>query len=207
MRRQRRYKKKIIIGLTGSFGSGKTTIAKIFASLGAVVIDADKLARQCLKPQEAAYKKIIRLFGRGILKKDKSIDRPRLAGIVFRDNKLLRRLNHIVHPEVIRQIKSKIKSVKRKMIVIDAPLLIEAGLKKMVDKLAVVTISRKRQILRLQNRGFLKKIDILRRINLQLPQKKKVRLADFIIDNDQALSVSKKQVRALFKKLHYKGGL
>jgi dephospho-CoA kinase len=197
MPRQRQPKKKIILGITGSFGSGKSTVARIFASFGAAVIDADKLAHRCLRQQTKSYKKILAVFGRGILKKDKAIDRGKLAQAVFSNRKLLRRINRIIHPEVIRAIKARIKAAPEKLVVLDAPLLIEAGLRKLVDKLIVVRISRRKQIQRIQSRDFLGKIDILKRVRLQVPLAEKLRLADFIIDNSGTLSKTTKQAERI----------
>mgnify|MGYP001591733157 FL=1 len=165
-----RGKKKIILGLTGSFGSGKTTVARIFRSFGAKIIDADKLAHGCITPRSPAYEKIIHTFGNGILKKNRIIDRRKLAVIVFNNINLLIKLNNIIHPQVIQIIKNKINSAKSKVIVLDAPLLIESGLVKLVDKLIVVKINRAKQIKRIQNKTSLTKTDILKRIKSQISQ-------------------------------------
>jgi dephospho-CoA kinase len=193
MKRQRQNKRQVILGLTGSFGSGKTTVARIFKSFGAHIIDADELAHNCIRPKTLAYKRIIRTFGKGILKKIKVIDRAKLARLAFNNRNLLRRLNDIIHPQVIRLIKSKIKSSGSKVIVLDAPLLLEAGLRKIVDKLIVVKISRKKQIERIQDRTPLDKADILKRIKYQIPLTQKVRLADLVIDNNGAIRETRKQ--------------
>lgn len=201
MRRQKGSKKKFILGLTGTFGSGKSTCAGFFRGLGALVLDADKIAHKCIRLNKPAYKKIIRLFGGEILKKNGSIDRKKLARIVFNDTRLLARLNNIVHPEVIRDIKSEINSSKAKVIVLDVPLLIESGLTRIADKLAVVKIPRKTQIERIQNKTSLGRSDILSRIRCQLPQSAKIGLADFIIDNAGSRVRTKKQVIKIWKTL------
>ena len=189
--------KQIILGLTGSFGSGKTTVARIFKSFGAQIIDADKLAHGCIAPGSPAYEKIIHAFGNGILDKDGRIDRKKLSDIVFNDINLLIKLNSIIHPQVIRIIKAKINSSKSKVIVLDAPLLLEAGLKGLVDKLLVVKITRARQLKRIRNKSSLSKQDILKRIKSQIPLPQKVRLADFVIDNSATLSETMKQVEQI----------
>jgi dephospho-CoA kinase len=194
-------KNKIIIGLTGSFGSGKTTVAKILSSCGARIIDADKIARGCFNRKNKIYKRVVSVFGEGILSADKNIDRCQLGKIVFSDKKLLGKLNNIVHPEVIRIIKSKINSVKKGVIVLDAPLLLEAGLRKMVDSLVVITISKDKQFSRLIKKTFLERADIARRIKYQIPLRVKARLADFIIDNNGSLAETRKQVKELIMKL------
>ncbi|MDD5155247.1 MAG: dephospho-CoA kinase [Candidatus Omnitrophica bacterium] len=194
-------KKKIVLGLTGSFGSGKTTVSGILRSWGARVIDADKIARDLLIPQSRIYKKTIRVFGADILKSNGAIDRRKLGAAVFADKNLLHKLNTIIHPEVIRIIKRKVRSYRRGIIVLDAPLLIEAGLSKAVDKVIVVRIGRRQQIKRLMSKTSLDKKGILKRINAQMAQNQKVRLADFIIDNSGTIKQTKKQVQAIRRML------
>jgi dephospho-CoA kinase len=193
--------KKIVLGITGSFGSGKTTVAGILKSFGAKVIDADKIAHSVIRPQTKIYRKIISVFGDGILKKSRIIDRNKLARVVFNRKKLLSRLNNIIHPEVIRAIGHRIRNAKTKVIVLDAPLLVEAGLKNIVDKLIVVKITKEKQLKRIQNRTSLSKSDILRRISSQIPLAYKVRLADFVIDNSGAIDKTKRQVISIWEKL------
>jgi dephospho-CoA kinase len=202
MKKQKQnLKKKIILGLTGSFGSGKTSVARIFRSYGAKIIDADKLTHQVIRPGENVYKGIVKIFGRQILKQNKSIDRRKLARIVFGDRKLLIKINRIMHPEIIRMIKKKIRTAPAKIVILDAPLLIEAGLETIVDKLIVVTLTRKKQIERILKKHALKKSDIIKRIEAQMPLEKKVRLADFIIDNNGSVQTTKKQVQRIRRML------
>jgi len=191
----------MIVGLTGSFGSGKSTVAKIFRSYGAKVIDADKLAHQCLKVKSPACKKIIRIFGKGIFDSRGNVDRAKLGQIVFRNKILLKKLNWIVHPEVIKAIKNEIKRIKRGLVVLDAPLLLEAKAAKLVDKIAVVKISRKKQVERLKAKLGISEAEILRRIKCQLPLPLKIRLADFVIDNSSTLKETKKQVAEIRRHL------
>ncbi|MGE5197606.1 MAG: dephospho-CoA kinase [Deltaproteobacteria bacterium] len=200
MKRQSQNK-KTVIGVTGSFGSGKTTVAKMFQSRGAGLIDADRIARVLLRPGSGIYRKVIRAFGKAILKKNKSIDRARLAQIVFKDKRSLKELNGIIHPAVIRCMARKIKDSQRRLIVLDVPLLIEAGLTEMVDRVIVVTINKKTQIARLRRRTSLGKRDILQRINAQMPQSRKRGFADFIIDNSGPIDKTQKQVDAIRRTL------
>jgi dephospho-CoA kinase len=194
-------KKKIILGLTGSFGSGKSTVAKILKSFGARIIDADRIAHRVIQPPSKVYQKIIHTFGKDILKQNRTIDRNKLAKIVFKDKAILKRLNQIVHPKVIKTIKNQIKTTKKKVVVLDAPLLLEAGLGNLVDKLIVVKIKRKKQVGRLEKKTSLNKKEILSRIKAQILLSHKVRLADFVIDNNGTFKNTKRQVRLFWRNL------
>jgi dephospho-CoA kinase len=170
----------MIIGLTGGFGTGKSTVARMFAKLGAKILDADR---------------IVHSFIGFSARKD-------LAKIVFRRRAYLDLLCKVIHPLVIRKIKEEIKRMdpKKSIIVIDAPLLIEAGLHRIVDKLVVVKTKKETQIKRSIKRTGLKKSEILRRIRLQIPLKKKIKLADFVIDNDGPLSTTREQAIDIWKR-------
>lgn len=193
--------KKIIIGVTGGFGTGKSTVAKYFKRFGAKVIDADKIARNLLNPGTDVYRKAIDIFGGGILKNNKSIDRVKLAGIVFNDNNLLKRLNKLVHPQVKKIIKQEIARASEKKVVLDVPLLFEAKLENLVDQIIVVKVSKAKQIERLCNKVSLRKEEILKRINAQMPLSDKVRLADFVIDNNSTIENTNKQIERLRRML------
>lgn len=197
MKKRRLGKKKLILGLTGGFGCGKTTVAKIFRGYGAQVVDADRIAHKIISPPGKIYKEIVSAFGKDILKKNKRIDRNKLSQRVFNDGRALSRLNRITHPEIIRVIKERIKKSRAKVIVLDAPLLIEAGLKDLVDKLIVVKIDKKKQIARaLKNRRF-NKTAILKRISSQISLRDKLRLADFVIDNSGRIDKIKRQAQKI----------
>lgn len=194
-----------IIGITGSFGTGKTYVASIFRSLGAKIIDADRIAHEAIKKGSPAYKRIVSAFGKEILSKDGNVARAVLAEKVFGDKRNLRRINKIVHPYVIRSIRQKIKKVGRdEIIVIDAPLLVEANLTGLVDALVVVKSSRKSQIERCSKKFCIYKKDVLKRIDSQISLEKKLRLADFVIDNSGARSETKIQVRKVWRQIIWK---
>lgn len=175
-------------------GSGKSTVARMLKTNDCQIIDADKLAHESLRAGSAVYKKIVASFGRGVLKYNKRIDRAKLAEMVFADKTALARLNSIVHRALIPEIRRRIKYSKKKIIILDAALIIEAGLSKMVDKLVVVTAKKQQQILRSQKRLALSKDEIARRIKYQISQNAKLRLADFIIDNSGQIGKTRKQV-------------
>lgn len=192
----------MIIGLTGSFGTGKTFVASIFKSLGAKVIDADEIAHDVIKKGTKAYKGIVVAFGPGILGSNREIDRRRLAERVFVNKAAILRLNRLVHPEVIRVIRRSVKTAPQKaVIVIDAPLLVEAGLLNIVDKLVVVKSSKKRQIERCRKKFYIKKKEVLKRIGSQMSMKRKLKMADFVVRNDGTKKATKDQVRKVWREI------
>ena len=191
--------KAMIIGVTGNIGCGKTTVALVFKKLGAEVIDADKLAHKAISFNGPSYKKIIGVFGEAVLGRDKNIDRRKLSRIVFEDRKLLLKLNRIIHPEVIKQIKKRIAGSKKEVVVLDVPLLIESGLHKIADKVIVVKTDLRHQISRVNNKLSLSESEISKRQSFQLPLKEKIRLADFIIDNNGTIDKTEQQVEKIVR--------
>jgi dephospho-CoA kinase len=186
--------KRIVIGLTGSFGTGKTTVAAMLRACGARVIDADAIGHGLLAKRTRVYAAIVRRFGNGVLAADKAIDRRALADIVFANHSRLQQLNRIIHPEIVRIIKKEISEVRKGVVVLDAPLLIETGFHRYVDRLVVVTSSQRSQIQRIQKRSRLSKAAIVRRVRSQIPLRDKIRMADFVIDNNGTRKDLRKQV-------------
>lgn len=193
----------MVIGLTGGFATGKTTLANIFKKLGAAIIDADEIARSLLTPGTEVYQSVVTCFGEDILESDHSINRQRLAQIVFKDPNRLAQLSRIIHPAIIDQIEKAITDRKPldEIIIIDAPLLVEAKMMNMVDRLVVVTVKPEVQIQRAMARGNMSPAQIRERITAQLPLEKKVELADFVIDNNTSLQATEAQVTRIFEKL------
>lgn len=193
-----------MLGITGGFGSGKSTVARMFESLAkgkGKLLDADVIARRLMAKGSRVYRSIVLVFGDGIISSNGEIDRPKLASVVFKNPVLLRRLTQIVHPEVIGVIKSRIRSSRAKVVILDVPLLFEAGLKGMADKVIVVKIKRREQIRRLiLSRGFGRK-EILDRMNFQMPQGEKIRLADFVIDNSNKIEETRTQAVKIWRSL------
>ena len=194
----------MIIGITGSIGSGKTTVAKLFSKHWYNRIDADEIGHEILKKDSIVYKKIIENLGNGILDKKKSIDRKKLGDIVFKDNKKLQKLNSIMHPIIIENIKNQIKKIKKKCkdktrIVIDAPLLLETKTKNLVDKVIVVKCDKKNIIQRLNKKYPEEKIEKI--LKSQMLLNEKIKYADFVIDNNRDLKHLEKQVKKIIQKL------
>jgi len=194
----------MIVGLTGSVGTGKSTVTNLFRDLGVYVIDWDELARSVTRPRSKAWKEITEYFGTGILDDDLAIDRQRLATIVFSNKRKLEKLNRIVHPEVFREdqrITDEITGHDPDALIIkDIPLLFEVGLNMSVDKIVVVTASEQTQLRRLKEKGINRQ-DARNRMNSQLPLEEKVKSADFVIDNDGPLEDTKRQVEEVYSVL------
>jgi dephospho-CoA kinase len=197
----------LIVGLTGGIVGGKSTVASMFRDLGANIIDADKLGHSVILPYTSAWKKIVKLFGKDILRNDMTIDREELGKTVFTNQILLKKLNEITHPEIIKIIKKEIISAKnkthvqQKILVIDAALIYETKIDRFMDKIIVVYIDRKEQIKRLIKRNNFSKDEALQRIKSQMPMKEKVKMADYIIDNNNSLDKTKKQVVKIWDEL------
>ena len=199
--------KQIIIGITGSIGSGKTTVAKLFGRHWYNRIDADEIGHEIIKKNSVAYERIINEFGDEVLDKNRNIDRKKLGDVVFNDNKKLKKLNSITHPIIIQNIKNQIKKIKQKCgsktkIIIDAPLLLETKTKNLADKIIVVNCDKKNILRRLSKKYSKGKIE--RILNQQMPLDEKLRYADFVIDNNKNLEYLEKQVNNIIKTIENK---
>ncbi|HOD11571.1 MAG TPA: dephospho-CoA kinase [Candidatus Omnitrophota bacterium] len=196
-----------IVGITGSFGSGKTTVARLLRERGAKVFDADKAAHALFLPKHPCFKKVVSLFGREILVGGR-IDRRRLAKIVFGNPQALKKLCHLTHPLIIQQIKKEVgryRSMRTPgLFVLDVPLLFEAKLEGLCDYVVVVRSTIRVQIARLQKRNHFSQSEILRRINAQMPIALKAAKADFVIYNQDSIQKTKKQVEELCQELKKK---
>ncbi|MBL8037492.1 dephospho-CoA kinase [Nitrospira sp. CMX1] len=195
----------ILIGLTGGVATGKSTVAKMFKECGAIVIDADALAREVVRPGKPAWREIRRRFGQSILNADRTINRQALGSLVFRHPMQRRVLERIVHPRVAREQIKLTREAARKdrhaVVIYDVPLLFEAGIDKRVEKTIVVTVDQNTQIARLKKRNGLTRAEALRRIRSQMPLTQKIRRADMIIDGTLPRAVGRKQVRNVFEVL------
>jgi len=194
----------IVVGLTGSVGTGKSTVTNFFRELGAYIIDWDELARKVTRPNLKAWKGIVEYFGKDFLNEDLTINRQRLAEIVFSDKEKVTKLNQIVHPEVFKEderITNEIKHLDPDALIIkDIPLLFEVARSIFVDKVVVVSASEQTQLRRLEERGMSRK-DAQNRIQSQLPLEEKIESADFIINNDGPPEETKRQVEEIYSLL------
>lgn len=191
----------ILVGLTGGIATGKSTVARMFKRCGAVVIDADQLARDVVRPGKPAWRDIVDVFGRGVLNSNRSINRQALAAIVFGDRRKLRRLERIIHPRVAREQQRLTRHIAERsphtVVVYEVPLLFESGAHKRVDKIIVVTADRETQIARLKRRNRLGRQQALRRIKNQMALARKVSRADAVLDGTDDKVALRKEVRRL----------
>lgn len=195
----------IIVGLTGGVACGKSSVARLFQDCGAILIDADVLARTVVERGKPALKDIARVFGKKSLLPDGTLNRPALAKIVFGSPAKLKKLNAIVHPRVAREQARMTREIAnqepRAVVVYDAPVLIEAGAHKRMDKIVVVSADEQTQIKRLHNRSHLSKTEALRRIKSQMPLAKKTAMADYVIDGTLSFEQTKHEVQRIFAEL------
>ena len=194
----------IIVGLTGSLGTGKSTVTNLFRELGAHIIDWDELARKVTRPHSKAWEAIVEYFGKDVLNEDQTINRQKLAEIAFPDKKKVAKLNQIVHPEVFKEDERITSEIKRldpdALIIKDIPLLFELTRPIFVDKVVVVFANEETQLRRLEEKGMSRE-DARERIRSQLPLEKKTKSADFVINNDGSLEETKRQVKEIYSLL------
>jgi len=194
-----------VIGLTGGIASGKSTVSGILKSLGALIIDADKVAREVVEPGQRALKEIVKEFGRDVLKEDGTLDRKLLGKIVFSQKSSLEKLNKITHPEICRIIKERIDDAKRAqlydVVIVDAAILLESGMDKLVDEVWLVYVDRAIQMKRLMERDNITKSEAEDRINSQMPIEEKLKRSHRVIDNRGHIEETKAQVMRLWDRI------
>ena len=189
------------LGLSGGIGSGKSTVAKILSNLGAVVIDADVIAREVLEPNQAGYQKAIEVFGESILDSDLRIDRKRLAELVFQNSDELAKLEAIVHPAVIARVAQIRHSLPESTVVVyDTPLLFEKNLQGQFDKVLIVVTDSEHRKARLIERG-LEITDIEARIANQATDAQRRTVADFVIENNGSPEQLQDQVNKVWQQI------
>lgn len=197
-----------IIGLTGGIASGKSTLAAYFQKKGARVLSADALAWQLARPQGALYQKYVEHFGPKILLPDGSLDRRAIGAIVFGDAAQRQWLDAVSHPLLRAAMEAELASAKQKnfsVIILDVPLLFEAGWDKMTEESCLVFVDEEVQLQRLMNRNGYSKAEALERIVAQMPLAEKKRRADRLIDNNGSLAETFAQADELWKEWTHAG--
>jgi len=184
-----------IIGLTGGIASGKSTVTNMFLEREIPVIDTDKIARSALEKGAEAFDEVVQYFGQDILLTDHTINRKKLARIVFANKGKRDCLNDIVHPHVYEMVDAELAILEKQhhpIIVIDVPLLFETGFDKRCDKTVVVYTTKEKQLERLIDRDSIDPDYANMKINAQMSLEEKCKLADFVIDNSQSILDTKK---------------
>jgi len=192
-----------LVGLTGGFGSGKSTVARILSELGLKVVSADNLAREVCQPGMPAYNEIVEAFGKEVIAEDGSLNRKRLGDKVFAEPALLGQLNNIVHPRVIAREEEVLKQAEESdpdaVVVLDVPLLIEVERHHLVDFIVVVSALTEQRFERLEKKfGGLDRAALEARMKHQIPLEEKVKLADFVVDNSGEPESTREQTEKLF---------
>ena len=195
----------VVIGLTGGVGTGKSTVAKMFKELGATVLDADVIAHQVIEPKRLAWRQIVKAFGEDILNDDQTINRKRLAVMAFQNEQHRRRLERIIHPQVLRHIKQQLHRLSRlrrlRAVVLDVPLLVEVGAQDVVDALVVVTAPPELQRERLKKKFGWSEEETNARMAAQWDASAKVALADYVVDNSDGVDATRTQVKRIWNQL------
>jgi len=191
-----------IIGITGGIGSGKTEVAKIFKKLGAVVLSGDEIGKEVVEKNSSVLKKLVKVFGGRVLNKNKSLNRRELGKVAFSSIENRNKLNQIVHPYLLSNLKKKIKEYRKKgsgIAVMDAALIIEWGLQKDLDYLILVESSLKNRLRRLKEYSGYSQKEALGRIKMQIKDKTRRKYADYIIKNDKDLKELRRKTVSLWK--------
>lgn len=192
-------------GLTGGIATGKSTVSAAFKDAGAIVIDADEIARDVVKKGQPAWQAIVDRFGKQILQPNNEIDRARLAGIIFKHAEQKLKLNSIVHPYVIDVTARRLEEIKKQrpnaIVILDVPLLFEAGMLEGLAEVIVVYTPEHIQLKRLTDRDHLSAEEAFSRIRSQMPIEEKKNRATIVIDNSHSRESTRRQALEVFQRL------
>jgi dephospho-CoA kinase len=192
-----------IVGLTGSIGTGKSTVGAILRELGAAVIDADKVAHQIYARDQKLRAALVKRFGRSVISDNGTIDRKKLSLAAFKTKADITALEKITHPAIIREIRKRISQSggESSLCVIEAPLLFEAGFDRFCDAVVLVTAPLTKVTSRAKLSRHLSIEELEKRNNRQLPVSTKLERSDHLIDNGGSLAQTRRQTRLLYERL------
>jgi len=195
----------LLVGLTGGIATGKSTVSEVLRRLGAEIIDADVLAREVVEPGQPAFTAIVEEFGTAVLTAAGALDRKKLGAIVFAAPERRKRLEAITHPAIRDRFLTRVQTLAAQgftgLVFFDAPVMIESGNYKNMDRLVVVATDEATQVERLRARDGADEAENRRRIASQMPVAEKAKLADYIIDNSGDREATVEQVRRVFAAL------
>ena len=191
----------LVIGLTGSIGTGKSEVARLLQALGAVIINADQVGHKAYKPDSDSWREVVQAFGEEILQSNREIDRGKLGAVVFADPEQLARLNKIMHPRMARMVAEeleRLRSQDSEVAVVEAALLYEAGWDSLVDEVWATDSPLEVVIQRLQARNGMSAEEVLKRIESQMDRSERLARAQVVVDNSGDKSALGKTVHRLW---------
>ncbi len=198
------------VGLTGGIATGKSLVGSMFAELGAHIIDADKIGHELMAPGEPVYEEIVKRFRSEILNPDKTVNRGKLAELAFDQRRpRIYELNSLLHPGIIQRYEKRMEEIAARephaIVMLEAALLLEAGLRKRFDRIVVVSCKPQQRIERWEQRQHVDaesaRREVTRRMMAQAPQEAKIQVADFVIDNSGTIEETRAQVEKVFAEL------
>ena len=173
----------LTVGITGGIGSGKSTVAEYFKRLGVPVIDADLITRELMRPDYPVYRSVVERFGRGIIRNNGQLERRKLRNVVFNNPKARKDLEHIIHPEVLTEIRKQLEVFDSAYTLVVVPLMVESNMVKMFDRVIVVDCDEKHQIERVVRRDGCTQDEVKAIIRVQAPRQARLAIATDIIHN------------------------
>jgi len=198
-------RKFLLVGLTGGIATGKSTVSEILRRLGGVILDADLIAREVVEPGEPALAQIAAEFGREVIQADGTLDRKKLGAVIFGNPERRKRLEQLTHPAIRDRFQRRLAELETQgfdgIVFWDAPVMIESGGYKDMEKLVVVATDEATQSARLRGRDGIDGAEAERRIGSQMPVAEKAKLADYVIDNAGDRAATEAQVREVYAAL------
>lgn len=194
-----------MIGLTGGIATGKSIVASVFREMGAIILDADVIARLVVLPHQPAWKDIVEFFGPQVVNEDQSLDRAKIGEIVYNNPNSLKELNRFTHPRIMQYYKDELRRIKTEqpdaIVILEVPLLYETNMDKLCQQVVVVYVDRETQIQRLMKRDNMSYADAVKRVDAQMPMDEKVRRADFVIDNRGSMEETKEKATKYYNEI------
>lgn len=195
----------LVIGITGGIACGKTEVAKVFQKKGAIILSGDQIGKKIVEKDKKVLKELARTFGRDILNKNGSLNRRRLGEVAFAAKESKDKLNQIVHPHLLKELRKRIQGLKKgrenTVVVVDAALIVEWGLEEELDHLIFVESKREDKIRRLAKEKGYSRREASDRIKSQLPESIKKEKADIVIRNDKGLAELRKRANEAWKRI------